>query len=401
MQLSLFYTDLEDQLLIELFEAYFDCRKNKRNKISSLGFEKNFERKIFKLYEDLINGQYVIGKSVAFMVTKPVKREVFAADFRDRVIHHFLINKLNSKFESLFHPNSFACRKFKGTHYGIRTVKSDIEKVSENYTKEAYLLKLDIKGYFMHIDRKILNRRLVNFINDRYEGDEKELILRLASLIVTHDSTNNCYVKGTCSEWKGLPRDKSLFHSPENCGIPIGNLTSQVFANFYLHSLDMYITENLGISAYGRYVDDFYMISRNKEYLKSVIPKIKSFLKSDLGLTLHPKKVYLQEVKNGVPFLGTFIKPGRIYIGNRIKAGFYDSIKKQNTIIKKYSSQKIAPTQNDLETFISTMNSYLGLMQHFSTFRFREKMLNKYLAPEWNAYVYVDKDLIKFTTIKS
>jgi RNA-directed DNA polymerase len=397
MQLSLFYEDTDDELLKDLFTAYFNCRKNKRNKNSSLEFEKHFESNVFKLYDDVITGRYKLSSSIAFVVTKPVRREVFAADFRDRVIHHFLIDKLNSIFETLFHPNSFACRVSKGTHYGIRSVREDMERVSDNYTKEAWLLKLDVKGFFMHINRDILNRRLMKLIFENYKEKDKELIMRLVSMIVTHDSTSLCVVKGAPSDWVGLPPDKSLFHSPENCGIPIGNLTSQVFANFYLHSLDMFVTQDLGIGAYGRYVDDFYMISRDKEYLKLIIPKIKHFLRSDLCLTLHPKKIYLQEVKHGVPFLGTYIKPGRTYVGNRIKSGFYESIQAQNIVIRAICRNNSTPSEENFEQFISTMNSYLGLMRHFSTFRLRERMLNKYLSRLWYRFVTVDQNINKFT----
>ena len=143
---------------------------------------------------------------------------------------------------------------------------------------------------------------------------------------------------------------------------------------------------------------DYILIDRHHlSYLKLIIPKIKHFLRSDLCLTLHPKKIYLQEVKHGVPFLGTYIKPGRTYVGNRIKSGFYESIQAQNIVIKAICRNNSTPSEENFEQFISTMNSYLGLMRHFSTFRLRERMLNKYLSRLWYRFVTVDQNINKFT----
>ena len=196
-----------------LFQAYFDCRSNKRNTINALTFEKHFEYHLFKLKQEILNGSYQPGRSIAFIVDKPVKREIFAADFRDRVVHHLIINKLNPLFEKEFISDSYACRVGKGTHYGIKMVAGFIQNCSHNYTGDCYILKLDILGFFMHINRFILFERLEKFIQVKYHEQDKKLLIHLCKQIIFNDPTQNCTIKGGIKNWEGLPNNKSLFHS--------------------------------------------------------------------------------------------------------------------------------------------------------------------------------------------
>ncbi len=404
MQLSLFdnYTDnctdnYADNytdghiLLKDLFGAYFEARSNKRNTINALAFEKKFETNIFKLYEEIISDTYNPEPSICFVVNKPVKREIFAADFRDRVIHHFIIGKLNPLFEKEFIYDSYACRKDKGTHFGIKRINSFIRKCSVNYKKNCCIMKLDIKGFFMHINKDILYQKLHTFISEKYTAPDKELISKLCHTVIFNNPITNCIIKGNRSNWDDLPPDKSLFHSQFNCGLPIGNLTSQVFANFYLNTFDHYVKQNLGIKFYGRYVDDFILVHQDKDYLKSLIPLIKEYLNKELRLTLHPKKIYIQHVSKGVKFLGTIIKPYRVYIANRTKGNFSDKIEKWNTIIRE-SKKLTAEQQND---FLSSVNSYLGIMRHYKTYILRKRMLKINLSAYfWNIFT-ISKDYLK------
>jgi len=154
--------------LIELFQAYYDCRKNKRNTLNALAFEIDYERKLIELYNDVISGRYEVGKSITFIVHHPVKREIFAGDFRDRIIHHFLIHKLNPIFEKTFIHDSYSCRIGKGTLFGIKRIESFIRSATDNYQKDAYILKLDIAGFFMNIDKNILFQTLESLIERKY-----------------------------------------------------------------------------------------------------------------------------------------------------------------------------------------------------------------------------------------
>ena len=393
-QLSLFdeaLTKKPQVELAELFEAYFNCRSNKRNTANAIAFEIDYESNLITLCEELNNGTYQIGRSIAFIVNKPVKREIFAADFRDRVLHHYIINKLNPLFEKEFIHDSYACRVAKGTHFGIKRANGFIKSCSKNYSADCHILKLDVQGFFMHINKQILFERLSIFINQKYLESDKELLIALCKKVIFNEPTKNCIIKGKKTNWDGLPNNKSLFHSPPNCGLPIGNLTSQIFANFYMNTFDHFMKNELGIPYYGRYVDDFIIVHPDKEYLKSLLPTIADFLKNKLQLTLHPKKIYLQHYTKGVQFLGTVIKPNRIYIANRTKGNFYNAIQKQNEKVKQHKPDKEAQA-----IFLCSMNSYLGIMKHYKTYNLRKKMLFKNLSAWWWNYVYLSGGYAKF-----
>ena len=240
------------------------------------------------------NGTYQPQRSIAFTILHSVKREIFAAAFKDRIVHHVIIGRLNPFFEKEFILDSYACRKGKGTSFGIKRIERFIRKCSKNFTQPCYILKLDVQGFFMHIDRSILHRRLHAFIEKVYDKPDKEKILTLCKTLLEHNPAKNCLIKGSSKDWDDLPRDKSLFFSKQGCSLPIGNLTSQIFANFYMNSFDHFMKSTLRLKYYGRYVDDFIIIHEDKHYLKKLIVTIREFLINTLNLTLHPKKIFLQ-----------------------------------------------------------------------------------------------------------
>jgi hypothetical protein len=367
-----------------LFQAYFDCRRNKRNTPSALKFELHFEKYLFELDNEIRNGTYQPGRSTAFVVTKPVKREVFAAPFRDRVVHHWLIKKLEPLFEELFIEDAYACRSGKGTHFGIQRIRNFIHLCAQEHMGEAYVLKLDIRGFFMHISRPLLFEKLKYFLRTQHQSEDLLFILDIAGRLIFNDPTKNCIIKGDLSLWDDLPRDKSLFYAPADCGLPIGNLTSQVFANFYLNDLDHFISKNLQIKYYGRYVDDFVLVHHDRRYLAYLITRIENYLKTELILQVHPKKRYLQHYTKGLSFLGVMIKPNRIYVGNRIKSNFYKVLNKHNEIVASAPMDKTLVMQ-----FVSQMNSYLGIMKHYQTYRLRKNGITKKMNPAWWKYIFV------------
>lgn len=386
MQLELFHDDNYngDIALEDLFEAYFSCRKNKRKTADALSFEVDFEEKFIQLWREINDGTYTPGRSVAFIVNKPVKREIFAAAFRDRVVHHLIINKLNPLFEKSFIYDSCSCRIGKGTHFGIKRVDRFIKQCSENYTKNCYILKLDISGFFMHINRELLFYRLLPFILYNYRGGERNRIIEICRAVIYNDPTKWCVIKGARADWDDLPKRKSLFHSPENCGLPIGNLTSQVFANFYLNPFDHFIKHTLRLRYYSRYVDDFIIVHEDKQFLLELVPQLEAFLRFELGLLLHPRKRYVQHYRRGIAYLGAYIKPGRVYIGSRTKGNFKDSLMRHNEIVRCRP-----PCLGELQKFMSSVNSYLGIMRHYNTFLLRRKILLSDVSGWWWKYVYV------------
>lgn len=385
MQQPNLFSEIErDKITLDLFQAYFDARKNKRNTINALAFEKHLEANLFSLANEIIESNYIPKPSICFIVDKPVKREIFAADFRDRVIHHFIYNYISPIFEKTFINDSYSCRKGKGTHYGIKRIDHFIRSCSQNYTKNCYILKLDIKGYFMAMNKTLLFGKIKEaLINQKHKIDfDLPLVLYLIEKTLYNDPKENCKIKGKKTDWVGLPESKSLFYAKHNCGLPIGNLTSQLFGNIYMNPFDHWVKQRLQIKYYGRYVDDFILVHSDKEYLKSLIPILSNFLLSALKLTLHPCKIYLQHYSKGVQYLGAIIKPHRIYIASRTKGNFYNAIEKQNKIARNHK-----PTKEEQQAFLSSINSYLGIMKHYKTYKLRKQMIFKNLSGWWWNYI--------------
>ena len=386
----------------ELYKAYLDCRKRKRSTANAILFEMDENVNLFKLWNELNSMLYAIGRSIAFCVERPVKREVFAADFRDRIVHHLVINRLEKMFEEEFIEDSYSCRKGKGTDYGIKQCAKYIKEATENYTKKAYVIKCDLKSFFMTISKQRLYDKLIRHIEEHYEPiDENDIpfLKWVLKLIIFNEPQNNCIRKQHISHWDGLPKEKSLFSCAHGLGIPIGNLTSQIFANFYLSEFDHYIKDVLGIRYYGRYVDDFFLIVNSKEEAKPLIDKCREKLKS-MGVTLHPKKLYIQEAHKGVKFIGGVIKPGRMYISNRTKGNMWEKIDEFYEMYKELEKEGKEPSKDMIEHVVGSMNSYLGFMKHYKTYRIRRKLLTSEKMKPWFKYCYNNDKLTKLSIFK-
>jgi len=376
------------KLLIDLFKAYYNARKNKRKSPDCLDFEMNYEKNLFQLYQEIINKKYKISSSLCFISFYPVKREIFAGNFRDRIVHHLIYSYLSPLFERIFIYDDYSCRLKKGVSLGIKRLDYFIRSCSKNYSQDCYILKLDVKGYFMSINREILYNKVEKTVN-RFEKEltiDKNLLLYLIHLIVFHKPTQFCHIRGKKNDWIGLPKSKSLFFTKKGAGLPIGNLTSQLFGNVYLNDFDHFVKNNLKCKYYGRYVDDMIFVHQDKKYLKSLIPKIKDFLKKELDLEIHPNKIYLQHFNKGVSFLGVIIKPYRMYIGLRIKKSFYKKIKKWNNLI---ISQKGELTEIQLKEFLAIINSYLGFFYKCSSYNLCVNCFYKKLSPYFVKYICV------------
>lgn len=372
---------MPDQLLTDLFSAYYDARRHKRSTLNALEFEINYEQNLIELWQELKSGNYQIGRSVAFIVSDPVRREIIASPFRDRVIHHLVFNYINPIFEPLFINDSYSCREKRGTSYGINRIAHFIRSSSSNYQQDCYILKLDLSGYFMSINHQRLYAKIYDCLDgyrDKINFD-LELVLALLRKIIFHDYTANCVIQGGQSGWQGLPKNKSLFYASTGFGLPIGNLTSQLFSNIYLNDFDHYIKRQLKFRYYGRYVDDIIIVHQNKGRLKTAINEIRDYLIVSLDLKLHPKKIYLQSTNHGVDFLGALIKPYRSYTRSRAKNNFYQSIIGINQEL-----QNNTPIAKDrLAKMRASVNSYLGLMNQYNTYYLRRKLLTLKLSPNF------------------
>lgn len=371
----------------EIFKAYEDCIRHKKNSPNAIKFMLNKNENVIQLCDEINDRTYTIGTSIAFIIKFPKYREVFAADFRDRIIHHLVVNELMPYFKRYFIPESFSCMIGRGTLHGIETMAKYMDECSQHYTIPTYVLKMDVQAFFMSIDKQLLANRLDKFIADVYPDNRKKDCLRwLCNMIIMHHPERNCIIQSSKDMWKLLGKGKSLFDVEEGKGLAIGNLTSQMFANFFMTVLDYYIKNELGFKYYGRYVDDFMLYDTDKDKVKQAIPLIKKYCNEKLLINVHPDKIYLQEITHGVKFIGADIMPNRMYCGNRTIGQFY------NKLYTKYRHFN----KDRLDNFVSSVNSYLGYMCHYSTYNMRKEIIiNSGLFDEWKDYIEISKDLLK------
>lgn len=290
-----------------LLKAYYKARRSKRFRKRLQKIEIDFEDRLINICYQLKNQSYKPKKYHRFLVFEPKKRQISAPAFIDRIIHHAILIVIEPFFDKQFIPTSFACRKNKGTHFGMLYVANRYYKLIKK-CQILYALKCDIKQYFASIDHDILFRLISQSI--------------------------------TCT--KTLWLLKLIIDSYEDKpgkGIPIGNLTSQLFANIYLHELDIYATKQLKEPYYFRYMDDFLVLSHDVGDLKELREKIKLFLSQKLYLSLHPKKVNIFRADRGLDFVGYCIKPNGIYMRKKTLRRYKKKHKKRIKLLEKLKKQ--------------------------------------------------------------
>mgnify|MGYP002724322381 CR=1 FL=1 len=360
-----------------IFEAYFNCRRGKRTTASAIAYEMDYEERLLNLKDRINDRTYVPTLSTCFVVTRPRYREVFASSFEDRIVHHYASLRLEPLFEEIFSDRTFNCRKGKGVLYGINVLKNDIIECSNNYTSDCYIMKLDLKGFFMSIDRPMLQEMVDDFIVQHYKGDDIEDLRFVCRVMILHEPEKCCVRRSPLSFWDNIPKSKSLFTNGDGKGAAIGNLWAQLFANFLLDILDWFI-EELGIRYHGRYVDDSYMIDKSKEKLLSCIQPIRELL-SSLGLSLNERKFYLQHYTKGVQFTGSIVKPYRTYCGKRTINNF------KRAVVRLNCSKSL----DEVRGAVCSINSYLGLLRQHDEYNNRRKILGS-----------IDSGMFKYVYIK-
>ncbi len=297
--------------------------RGKKHKKDVMEFELNLADNIYKLYLLLNSRSYEHSGYHAFNVSDPKPRNIHKAIVQDRIIHHLLYKELYWYFDSRFIFDSYSCRKNKGTHKALDRFIYFARKVSKNNTRTCYVLKCDIRKFFASIDHSILYK-----IFERHIEDEEIHVL--------------------------IKKIVSSFTSGKiSVGLPLGNLTSQLFVNIYMHEFDMYVKQELRIKYYIRYADDFVVFSDNKKYLEDVLLKFHDFLNNKLNLKLHEDKVYIKTFSSGVDFLGWVHFPHHRVLRTITKRRLLKNL-------AKYSKQE-------------SINSYKGLLSHGNTYKIRKQ----------------------------
>lgn len=238
------------------------------------------------------------------MITRPKPREVWAADFRDRIAHHLLYNRVAPRFYASFIADSCACIPDRGTLYAAQRLEAKVRSITQNWSRPAYYLKCDLANFFVSIDKRILREFLAAKIREPWW-------IRLAESILFHDPRGDVELRGHADRLALIPPYKSLFKQPAHKGLPIGNLSSQFFANIYLDVLDQHVKHRIGARHYIRYVDDFVLLHESPQWLNAARASIEQLLKEKLALRLNQSKTILQPIDRGIDFVGQIVKPWR------------------------------------------------------------------------------------------
>ncbi len=279
---------------------------------------------IISLHQDLAHHTYKHGGYQAFNISDPKPRNIHKASVRDRLIHHAIYRRLYPFFDKTFIADSFSCRIGKGTHKALNRFRSFAFKVSKNSTRTCWVLKCDIKKFFASIEHNTLITILRKYIPD-------EDILRLLETVI--------------SSFSSVGR---------KTGLPLGNLTSQLFVNIYMNEFDKFVKHKLKAKYYIRYADDFVLMSEDRNWLEAQIPRINNFLQRKLRLVLHPQKVSIKTLSSGIDFLGWVHFPDHRVL---------------RATTRRRMTEKIRMTRRT-ETF----NSYLGLLSHGNTYKIQKEI---------------------------
>ncbi|MFM0306234.1 RNA-directed DNA polymerase [Paraburkholderia sp. RL17-383-BIF-A] len=291
-----------------------------------------------RLYDELVDGSYLPGRSKCFVITRPKPREVWAAAFRDRIVHHLIYNKIGPRFERSFIADSCACIPGRGTLYAARRLEAKVRSITQNWSRSAYYLKCDLANFFVSIDKQIVLDLLLTRIREPFWAELTELVLM-------HDPRTDFEFRGDRASLERVPQHKRLMEQTTDRGLPIGNLSSQFFANVYLDVLDQRAKHLLGARQYVRYVDDFIFLHESPAWLNAVLADVTAFLPERLGVQINPKKTILQPIARGIDFVGHVIKP-------------WSRSTRRRTVNE--ATRRVAAVDSD--DFLAVSNSYFGLL---------------------------------------
>ncbi len=344
---------IEDIISLEnLFLAWGEFVVGKKSKPDVLEFSRNLADNIISLHEDLASGIYRHGPYEAFNISDPKPRHIHKACVRDRLLHHAVYRILYPFFDRLFIADSYSCRLDKGTHKAVKRFQRMALSESRNNRRTCWILKCDIRKFFYSIDHDILFDLIKQKISD---SDALRLIDKI---IASFETDIHCHPRVNGDPAANCLDSRFRGNDRKNVGLPLGNLTSQLFSNVYLNELDQWVKHSLRAKNYVRYADDFAILSADKNRLENIIPRIAEFLQTRLKLSLHDKKVFIQTYASGVDFLGWINFPDHRILRKATKRRMFVWVKES--------------PKNE------TLQSYLGMLKHGNTKKIQNELLQKY-----------------------
>ena len=345
-----------------VLEGYLKAREEERDKEAQLEFEVGLEKNINELTRDLYRRTWAPGPLRWFILLFPSVREVFAPQFRDRVVSHVLFAMIAPIFERFFIFDSHSCRKGKGTLAGIERFEHHIRSVTDNYRQQAFCLNLDISGYFMSIVRsrlyEIIWKTLGPYSMKHPDEVDYDFADYLISAFLFRDPLEGCIYVGDPALIGIVPPNKSLHGQKPGVGLPIGDVINQLNSNIYMNPFDQFVKRALKIHCYDRYVDDARILHRDYNYLVECKDRCAEFLDKELCLKLHPRKTVITDLYDTNYFLGAAVLPYRRYAINKTMSRFEAYIDALESDLKNGKPV-------DFSLVISCLNSRLGYLQHF------------------------------------
>jgi len=327
--------------LESLFDSWRLFRLGKSLRRDVQEFERNLEKNVFQLHRDLVGKKYKHAAYSSFFIQDPKVRHIRKACVRDRLVHQGIYTALVRIFEPQLIHDLYSSRQGKGTHAGVNALARMARKISKNNTKPCWALKCDVRKFYDSVDHECL----INLLN-------KKLV----------DSAAMCLIKEVIGSFhcEGTPGK----------GLPIGNLTSQVFTNIYLNELDRFIKHTLRIKHYARFADDFVLLSNRKRDLEELLPRIQSFLAEQLKLEIHPHKISLRPLHQGIDFLGYVILPHHRVLRTTTK----------RRMLRKISDRhgEYFKGQFKGDSLNQTLQSYFGMLSHADTYELTQNLKNVY-----------------------
>ncbi len=325
----------------QLFNAWRSFQKGKRKRKDVQEFERHLEKNIFRLSRELRSQTYKHSPYDSFFIQDPKVRHIRKAGVRDRLVHQAVYSILTKIYGPRFLHEVYSSRIGKGTHAGVEAVGKMARKVSKNYTRECWALKCDVRKFYDSVDHTILLNLLIKTVKDK------------AAVWLLREVIESFHCEGTLG-----------------VGLPIGNLTSQVFTNIYLNELDQFIKHTLRIKHYARFADDFVLLAKRKGDLEAVLPRIQAFLTEHLKLQLHPKKIILRPLHQGIDFLGYVTLPHHRVLRTKTKRRMLRKLGERH---EGYSNGEVSE-----ETLNQTTQSYLGMMSHANAHELTEHVKNQF-----------------------
>lgn len=362
--------------LTALLHSADEAEKRKRKSKETVKFLLNKQVNIIKLWKSINNRTYVHDGNYAFVVMIPKPREIFATSYKNRIVHHYLYERIMPLIDKHVPKRTFSNRKGLGGDRAIKQVWTDIYNLSNKYTEDCWIMKVDIKGYFPNAKWDLAFAKLKKLVEEEYFGEDKEDVLYLLHECLYANPITNCEKRGDVTLWRYIEPEKSLFNKPYGTGAAIGWLIWQMTMLYYLVDLDVYLNSFEDVK-YVRFVDDIVIIGKDKNKMLKMMNTIREIVHNN-GCELNEKKFYFQHYSKGLEFLGSHIKFNRIYVNNKTiyrmmcKVRFLNGIKDKESYIHKFQQ---------------CMNSYFGIMKKRSELKTIYRMVWIYITKDWWIYI--------------